>query len=447
MNTKKKKTLASVFLFFCLLFSLSCLASAGWQTENGATYYYTNGKKAVGIKTIKNKKYLFDSSGKLITNQVTKYKSKLYVSQKTGILLTSWGKYNGKSYYGTSSGALKTGLCNYKNNYYYFDRANGSMVKKAWVIINKKYYYFTSTGKAYRNKVATIGGNKYLFDAKGVRTSGVKRLGTYYYLFGPKTGKMQFGSVKYGRYYYFFNQKTGRAITNAWKTMKNGTKYHYDSQGRRQTGWLILGSKKYYLDPAKQGAMTTGKKKIGGKTYNFGKKGYITYSPSSRNIVVKVNRKKCVITVYDKGVPIKAMTCSVGRRGNDTPVGVFTIKDHLSWAILDGPSLGQYSSHFLPEYLFHSVPMHTLRRDPYKVSASDYNKLGKPASGGCIRLSIADAKWIYYHVPIGSTVVISDNEATPLGKPATTKMPKGTVGADPTDDFKNPAGYDVTIKK
>ena len=39
---------------------------------------------------------------------------------------------------------------------------------------------------------------------------------------------MQFGSVKYGRYYYFFNQKTGRAITNAWKTMKNGTKYHYD---------------------------------------------------------------------------------------------------------------------------------------------------------------------------------------------------------------------------
>ena len=91
--------------------------------------------------------------------------------------------------------------------------------------------------------------------------------------------------------------------------------------------------------------------------------------------------------------------------------------------------------------------MHTLRRDPYKVSASDYNKLGKPASAGCIRLSIADAKWIYYHVPIGSTVVISDNEATPLGKPATTKMPKGTVGADPTDDFKNPAGYDVTIQK
>ena len=121
MNTKKKKTLASVFLFFCLLFSLSCLASAGWQMENGATYYYTNGKKAVGIKTIKNKKYLFDSSGKLITNQVTKYRGKLYVSQKTGILLTSWGKYNGKSYYGTSSGALKSGLCKYKNNYYYFD--------------------------------------------------------------------------------------------------------------------------------------------------------------------------------------------------------------------------------------------------------------------------------------------------------------------------------------
>lgn len=446
MKTTKKQTLAAIFLFFCLIFSMSCLASAGWQQQNGATYYYTNGKKAVGVKTIKNKKYLFDSTGRLITSQITRYKGKLYVSQKTGVLLTTWGKYNGKSYYGTSSGALRTGLCRYKNDYYYFDKTNGSMVKKVWVTVNKKDYYFSSTGKAIRNKIAAINNAKYCFDSKGVKVKGVKRVGTYYYVFGSKTGKMQFGSIKYGKYYYFLNQKTGRAITNAWKTMKNGVKYHYDSQGRRQSGWLILGSKKYYLDPSKNGAMTTGKKKIGGKTYNFGTKGYVTYN-ASRNIVVKVNRKKCVVTIYDNGVPVKAMTCSVGRRGDDTPVGVFTIRDHLSWAILDGPSLGQYSSHFLPEYLFHSVPMHTTTRDPYKVSAKDYNNLGKPASAGCVRLSIADAKWIYYNVPVGSTVVISDNEATPLGKPATTKMPKGTVGADPTDDFKNPAGYDVKIKK
>lgn len=444
MIQKKKYPLMSVLLFLCLLFSLSGLVSAEWRTEDGATTYYSNGQKVTGLKTISKKRYLFDSNGRLITNQVTRYNNKLYVSRADGSLITGWMKYKGKNYYAASSGALKTGLCKRSGNYYYFDPSNGAMVKKNWATIGKSTYYFSSNGKAVRSKIATINKNKYYFNSKGVVQKGLQRIGKYYYVFGASTGKMLYGSVKYGKFYYYLNKKTGRAITNAWKTM-NGTRYHYNSMGRRQTGWLVLGSKKYYLDPARQGAMTVGTKKINGKTYTFGKSGYVTYN-SSGNIVIQVNRKKCVVTIYDNGVPIKAMACSVGRSGHETPVGTFTIKDHLTWAMLDGPSIGQYSSHFLPEYLFHSVPMHVTNRNPYKVEANDYNSLGKPASAGCIRLCIADAKWIYYNVPIGSTVVISDNAPTPLGKPSVAKMPKGSIGADPTDDFKNPAGYDVTIK-
>ena len=444
MIQKKKYTLMSVLLFFCLFFSLSGLVSAEWRTEDGATAYYRNGQKVTGLKTISKKRYLFDSTGRLITNQVTRYNNKLYVSRADGSLITGWTKYKKKNYYAASSGALKTGLCKRSGNYYSFDPANGAMIKKNWVTIGKSTYYFASNGKAVRSKIATINKNKYYFNSKGVVQKGLQRIGKYYYVFGASTGKMLYGSVKYGKFYYYLNKKTGRAITNAWKTM-NGTRYHYNSMGRRQTGWLVLGSKKYYLDPARQGAMTVGTKKINGKTYTFGKSGYVTYN-SSGNIVIQVNRKKCVVTIYDNGVPIKAMACSVGRSGHETPVGTFTIKDHLTWAMLDGPSIGQYSSHFLPEYLFHSVPMHVTNRNPYKVEANDYNNLGKPASAGCIRLCIADAKWIYYNVPIGSTVVISDNAPTPLGKPTVVKMPKRSVGADPTDDFKNPAGYDVALK-
>ena len=71
--------------------------------------------------------------------------------------------------------------------------------------------------------------------------------------------------------------------------------------------------------------------------------------------------------------------------------------------------------------------------NPYNVAASDYNKLGQAASHGCVRLCVADARWIYYNCPIGTKVVISDKEATPLGKPAVVKMKAGTVGKDPTD--------------
>lgn len=448
MKLKKKQTLLSFFLFFCLIFSLSSLVSAAWQkSSDGSRYYTVNGQKVTGLKTISGKKYLFDTKGKLVTNKVSRYKNKLYLSQKNGTLLTSWGKYNGKNYYAASSGVLRTGLRRYKNDYYYFSTSTGTMVKKAWVKIGKKVYYFTSTGKAVRNKLVTVNKKKYLFDSKGVRQTGLKRINHSIYLFSTKTGEMQLGTVKYKGYYYYFNRKTGRAYTNRWRHMKytDGNYYYYDSQGRRQTGWLVLGSKKYYLDPARNGARTYGTRRIGGKTYRFGAKGYVSYAPSG-NIVIRVNRKSCVVTVYDNNVPIKAMTCSVGRKGHATPAGTFMIQDHLSWAVLDGPSLGQYSSHFLPEYLFHSVPMHTLSKNPYKVSSSDFNKLGKPASAGCIRLCVADAKWIYYNVPIGSTVIISDHEPTPLGKPAMVKMAKNTVGIDPTDDLKNPAGYDVRIR-
>ena len=63
----------------------------------------------------------------------------------------------GKNYYPSSTGALRTGLCNYKNSLYYFNTKNGAMVKKAWQRVGKKYYYFSSTGKAYRNGIKTIG--------------------------------------------------------------------------------------------------------------------------------------------------------------------------------------------------------------------------------------------------------------------------------------------------
>ena len=72
MIIKKKHFLMSVLLFLCLFFSLSGLVSSEWRTEDGATTYYSNGQKAVGLKTISKKKYLLDGNGRLITNQITK---------------------------------------------------------------------------------------------------------------------------------------------------------------------------------------------------------------------------------------------------------------------------------------------------------------------------------------------------------------------------------------
>lgn len=446
----KKKRLILTFLFlFCLLFTFSLTASAyknQWITTGDGKYYYgSNGKKYTGgpkkIKTNgKTYYYIFDSTGKLVTNKVTyiKSKKKYCYSQANGRLLTSVKTINGKLYYGTKNGYLKTGLQKWKNNYYYFQPKTGYALTKTLKKIKSHTYYFTANGQAAKNKIVTIGKNKYYFDKNGYRQYGLQQIGQFYYFFNKSNGKMVYGWKKINGSYYYFNQANkGRALRNGFRTIGTGSskkEYYFNSYAQQIRGWLVLGNKRYYMDPAKSGARTYGKKKINGKTYNFGTKGYITYTPTG-NYTIRVNRKKCVVTIYDNDVPVKAMTCSVGGPGFETPTGTFFIQTHKRWWYLNGPSVGQYCSHFLSEYLFHSVPMYGTSFDPYNVAARDFNNLGRAASGGCIRLCVADAKWIYDHAPIGTRVVISDSAATPLGKPTLPKMKSGTIGKDPTDKW------------
>ncbi|MGI6018167.1 MAG: L,D-transpeptidase family protein [Marvinbryantia sp.] len=438
---KKKKMFSVLFLMVCMIFAMSATAFAyknQWVTQpNGYTYYYGSNQKAYtgGPKKIsrngKQALYLFDSKGRLIKNKLIKRRDKFYLSRSDGTLLTSFGTWNGKTYYGTASGHLKTGLQKYKNKYYYFDKANASALKRAWKKIGKYYYYFNGAGRAYHGAMYTINGNRYYFDKNAHRFHGVQKIKNDYYGFHVKTGKMVYGWKTWNKKRYYFNKnRGGRAYKDGFYEI-DGSRYYFDATAARQTGWKIIGNKRYYLDPNKNGAQVFGKRTINGTTYNFGTKGYVVYRPSGK-LTVRVNRAKNVVTVFDGNTPIKAMTCSVGVN-NSTPVGTFTLYSHYRWWYLYGPSIGQYCCHFASEYLFHSVPMKGYSKDPYNLRADDFNKLGTAASEGCVRLSVADAKWIYDNVPSGSKVVISDHEPTPLGKPATLKMRPGTIGKDPTD--------------
>ena len=108
--------------------------------------------------------------------------------------------------------------------------------------------------------------------------------------------------------------------------------------------------------------------------------------------------------------------------------------------------------------MFHSVPC--FKQDKSRLEVEEYNKLGQPASLGCIRMTVRDTKWIYDNCPPGTTVVIYDDESNPgpLGKPESIKIPEDSEysGWDPTDpDPENPwlscgpiisNAYDLTLK-
>ena len=160
---------------------------------------------------------------------------------------------------------------------------------------------------------------------------------------------------------------------------------------------------------------------------------------------IKVNRLASCITVYttdEEGnytVPVKAMACSVGLYGR-TPIATTKISDKYVWRELYGGVYGQYAVRFNGHVLFHSVPYTSKSKSSLKSSA--YNKLGEPASMGCVRLCVADAKWIYDNCDAGTVVEVYESEDPgPLGKPESIELDleSPNKGWDPTDpDPNNP---------
>lgn len=185
--------------------------------------------------------------------------------------------------------------------------------------------------------------------------------------------------------------------------------------------------------------------KYNGKTYKFYYKNdskvknltKILKLGKNESLYIEVNRRKCTVTVYardgKKGyiIPVAAFACSVGKAGTPTPRGTYYTDRKHRWKVLMGPSYGQYATHVVGGVYFHSVAGSS--RSVHNIKASNYNRLGSPASHGCIRLCVRDAKWIYDHCALKTKVKIFDSSHSgPLGKPKTIKI-SGSTNYDPTD--------------
>lgn len=199
-----------------------------------------------------------------------------------------------------------------------------------------------------------------------------------------------------------------------------------------------------WMDWAKNGEMAgtaNGKKRMEAIQIRLVKKGaaapgattrpyvYVPTPVIDRNTyVIRVNKQESCITIYKDGVPIKAMTCSPG---DATPTGTFNLAGKWRWNTLMGGVKGQYCSQIYGDFLFHSVLYNSA--NPRTLIASSYNNLGKRVSHGCVRLRVADAKWIFDNCPTGTKIVIyNSSDPGPLGKPTLSKIP-GSQNWDPSD--------------
>lgn len=162
--------------------------------------------------------------------------------------------------------------------------------------------------------------------------------------------------------------------------------------------------------------------------------------------VIYVNRALNCITVRqqeeDGSLPaVKAMVCSCGMEGHDTPEGTFRTSDYYDWRKMVDDTYGRYAVRFNRKILFHSVPY--IEESPDTLEWEEYNKLGENASLGCVRLSVEDAKWIYDNCRPGTKVIVYSDSKTAgeLGKPEAIEIDETSPCRewDPTDtDPDNP---------
>ncbi len=129
-------------------------------------------------------------------------------------------------------------------------------------------------------------------------------------------------------------------------------------------------------------------------------------APDTYRIIVDLYWQ--VVMVYTKDengnytVPVRYMLCSSGnpKRYSETQAGVFKMKPtRVRFGNFKTGETAQYWSLIRSRTYFHST-LYSKYRDLSSVDKASYEALaaGQKASHACIRLTVPDARWIYYNI-------------------------------------------------
>ncbi len=132
-------------------------------------------------------------------------------------------------------------------------------------------------------------------------------------------------------------------------------------------------------------------------------------------IVVSIARQRAY--AYRNGVPIGISTVSTGKKGHETPTGVFTVLqkkvDHKS-------------------NLYNDAPMPYMQRLTWDGIAMHAGNLpGYPASHGCVRLPLGFAQKLYEVTKLGLTVIVTADADVPRFAPTPSILSADPGRAEP----------------
>jgi lipoprotein-anchoring transpeptidase ErfK/SrfK len=139
-----------------------------------------------------------------------------------------------------------------------------------------------------------------------------------------------------------------------------------------------------------------------------GRVGWIPRSAASLGRVsweLKISLSARRLTVTDSGEVLHRYTVAIGRPGAPTPTGRFSVTDKLSTNDPTGPygccilAISAHAPHAIQGWsggdriAIHSTP--------------ETASIGQAVSHGCVRLTLAQGRWLLSHIPLGTPTLIS----------------------------------------
>jgi lipoprotein-anchoring transpeptidase ErfK/SrfK len=139
-----------------------------------------------------------------------------------------------------------------------------------------------------------------------------------------------------------------------------------------------------------------------------GRVGWIARSVTSLSRVrwqINVSLSSHAVSVLEDGRLIHRYEVAIGRPSAPTPAGRFAVTDRLTTGDPSGPygccilALSAHAPHAIQGWsggdriAIHSTP--------------DTSSIGLPVSHGCLRLTLAEGRWLIDHIPLGTPTIIS----------------------------------------
>lgn len=157
-------------------------------------------------------------------------------------------------------------------------------------------------------------------------------------------------------------------------------------------------------------------------------------------MLVSINQQKAYL--YRNGIRVAVSTVSTGKKGHETPTGVFTIlqknKDHKSNLYKDAKN-NAASMPYMQRLTWDGIALHS------------GNLPGYPASHGCVRMPDGFAQRLFTETDLGMTVIVSNDKVASPENLVDPSLFAQSIGADgkiiPVEALSNYEDYRWTPEK